>query len=187
MPKGRSRRNRQMGAYLRSVDEIRPHLPVSTDPHAIPRPATGRLERISGKPTPPSRSNPRIRTHLNGTGKIRTQPPASVPPAQSATHGNPQIGAQVRDAAHAHQQEPADGHGIPTTLTGYARICRFPRHPTPSHARLPADGNASRTCRRHLTTTTLRYGHTSTAPAKYASNRRFPQQRHGPPRTATRR
>ncbi|KFJ06405.1 hypothetical protein BTHE_1995 [Bifidobacterium thermophilum] len=45
--------------------------------------------------------------------------------------------------------------------------------PAPPHARRPADGNASRTCRRRPTAATREYARISTAPAKYASIRRF--------------
>ena len=184
MPKGRSHRNRQMGTYLRSVDEIRPHLPVpaaaarstthgnpqigaqvrdagqmqrqepadehvpaqrgrdtpaSAGSRTTPRPATRGWERISGKSASPNRSNPRIRTHLNGTGKIRIQPPASVPPARSTTHGNPQIGAQVRDAGQMQRQEPADEHvpaqrGRDTPASAGSRTT--PRHPAPGNPQM---------------------------------------------------
>ena len=69
-----------MGAYLRSVGEMRPHLPVPAPLHTTPCPATGRWEHIPDKPTSPDHSNPRILAHLNGTGGIRVQ--SSVPAPQ---------------------------------------------------------------------------------------------------------
>ena len=63
-------------------------------------------------------------------------------------------------------------------LRSVDEIRTHPPVPAPPRARQPADGNASPTSRHHPTTATRRYGHTSTAPAEYASIRRLPHHRH---------
>ena len=108
MPKGRSHRNRQMGTYLRSVDEIRPHLPV---PAAAARSTT--------------HGNPQIGAQVRDAGQMQPQEPADehVPaqrgrdtPASAGSRtaprhpapGNPQMGTHLGQADTTQPQQPAD-------------------------------------------------------------------------------
>lgn len=86
-----------------------------------------------------------------------------------------------RTATHKQTRKPEkpDGHSrrnpqMNTYLRSADEIRTHLPVPAPHHARQPADRNASRTGRHCPITATHEYGHISTAPAKYASIRRFP-------------